>query len=146
MRMRALVTAAAALLLMTMGMNSASATVWISGDHGGRIGDYVMRFENLRRTGENVVIDGVCASACTMVLGAVPRNRICVTSRAELGVHSAWHFTADGDREVSALGNQLLWSTYPRSVRAWIMHHGGLHHELLHLQGPALAAMYPTCS
>jgi len=40
--------------------------------------------------GEQVMIDGTCASACTMLLGVIPRNRICVTPRAVLAFHSAW--------------------------------------------------------
>ena len=36
------------------------------------------------------MIDGACLSACTLVLGIVPRERICVTQRAMLGFHAAW--------------------------------------------------------
>ena len=36
----------------------------------------------LRKSGQRVVIDGTCASACTLVLGVIPHDRICVTSRA----------------------------------------------------------------
>ncbi len=36
---------------------------------------------------ERVIIDGICNSACTLVLGIVPLNRICVTPRASLGFH-----------------------------------------------------------
>jgi hypothetical protein len=32
-----------------------------------------------------VIIDGFCASACTIVLGTVPHDKICVTCRAKLG-------------------------------------------------------------
>jgi hypothetical protein len=37
-----------------------------------------------------VIIDGFCASACTIVLGTVPHDKICVTFRAKLGFHAAW--------------------------------------------------------
>jgi hypothetical protein len=36
----------------------------------------------LRDAGEQIVIDGTCSSACTLVLGIVPHDRICVTSNA----------------------------------------------------------------
>ena len=41
------------------------------------------------QSGERVVIDGPCLSACTLVLSTVPSNRICVTRRAVLGFHAA---------------------------------------------------------
>ena len=47
----------------------------ISDDVGGRIGAYVEQFSQVKQTGERVVIDGACLSACTLVLGIVPRNR-----------------------------------------------------------------------
>jgi hypothetical protein len=37
-----------------------------------------------------VAIDGTCASACTLLLGVIPHNRICVTPRAVLAFHAAW--------------------------------------------------------
>jgi hypothetical protein len=133
------------MLLMAIGMGSASATIRIDGDPGGRIEDYLAKYQNLRKSGEQVVIDGVCSSACTMVLGAVPRNRICVTSRARLGFHSAWYPTSWGSTVPSPDGNRMLWSTYPREVRHWITQHGGLKRQMIYLSGSELAAMYPAC-
>src|SRR5262249_37200498 len=71
---------AAALLLA--GVGASHATVRIVDDRGGQIGGYINKFERLRSSGQSVIIDGVCASACTIVLGAVPRDKICVTSHA----------------------------------------------------------------
>ena len=48
-------------------------------DSGGRIGNYLTRYEALRKSGRRVAIDGTCASACTLLLGVIPRDRICVT-------------------------------------------------------------------
>lgn len=141
MKMRA---ALAAMLLM-IGMASASATVRISDDPGGQIGEYLAKFRALRLSGERVEIDGTCASACTMLLGTIPRNRICVTPRAVLEFHSAWDPTPTGGQQVSEAGNQILWSTYPGQVRKWIARHGGLRSQIIELRGPALAAMYPPC-
>src|SRR5882757_3900391 len=74
--------------------NSASA-VRITNDYGGQIGRYLDRFQAVRASGERVIIDGPCLSACTLVLGVVPRDRICVTSRARLGFHAAWRGSAN---------------------------------------------------
>jgi hypothetical protein len=131
-------------ILWMMSTASATATVRISDDHGGQIGKYLTKYKALRASGERVVIDGTCASACTMILGVIPRNRICVTPRAVLEFHSAWNPTSEGN-QVSSAGNQYLWSNYPSDVRKWISQHGGLGLQIIYLRGAELAAMYPTC-
>jgi hypothetical protein len=137
--------AIAAIFLM-VGIAAASATVRIHHDFGGQIGEYLARFSALRRSGERVEIDGTCASACTMLLGTIPRSRICVTPRAVLEFHSAWDPSPAGGEVASEAGNQILWSTYPSEVRKWISRHGGLQSQIIKLSGPALAAMYPRCN
>jgi hypothetical protein len=125
-------------------VNAASATILIDGDPGGQIGPYVARYMTIRQSGEQVVIDGPCLSACTMVLGLLPRNQLCVTPKAVLGFHAAWR--PDGDRKVtSAGGTQLLWDVYPKHIRRWIARRGGLTPRMIMLRGRELAAMYPSC-
>jgi hypothetical protein len=80
-----------------------------------------------------------------MVLGLIPRNRICVTPRATFEFHSAWDPSPTGT-QVSTAGNRYLWSSYPQRIRAWINRHGGLRTESIYLRGEELAAMYPQCS
>ncbi len=124
----------------------ASATVRISGDYGGQIGRYIDRYTALRNSGEQVVIAGPCLSACTLVLGVIPRDRICVTSRARLGFHAAWHYAENRRGTViSADGTQLLMDMYPQDVRSWIAQRGGLSSQLKYLSGRELAAMYQPC-
>ncbi|HWM81454.1 MAG TPA: hypothetical protein VNQ56_05265, partial [Pseudolabrys sp.] len=57
----------------------ASAAMRIAEDRGGQIGHYMRTFAHVRATGQQVVIDGSCLSACTLVLGLVPRERLCAT-------------------------------------------------------------------
>lgn len=139
--MRIGVISATVLLLWTL--QSSAAAVRIEDDNGGQIGAYLAKYRALRASGERVEIDGNCASACTMVLGIIPRSRICVTPRASLIFHSAWD--AAGNQAVTADGNRILWSTYPESVRQWINRHGGLRSQIITLGGPELAAMFPAC-
>jgi len=136
--------AVAVAMLLTMSASSALATVRISDDRGGQIGDYLAKYHALRENGERVMIDGTCASACTMLLGVIPRNRICVTPRAVLAFHSAWTPTSEGE-QISSAGNYYLWSNYPPAVRKWIIQHGGLHSRIIYLSGAELTAMYPRC-
>src|SRR3954452_49189 len=97
----------------------ATAAVRIAHDAGGQIGPYLEHLVALRNSGERVIIDGPCLSACTMVLGVVPRERICMTGRARLGFHAAWHPApaGNGQQVASQGGTQLLMQVYPRNVR-----------------------------
>ena len=70
-------------------LSSTLADVRILASPGGAVGNYLNFFSQVRRSGERVIIDGPCLSACTLVLSTIPRNRICVTSRAVLGFHAA---------------------------------------------------------
>ena len=128
-----------------LAVSPASATVRISSDFGGQIGRYIVHYSALRDAGERVVIDGLCLSACTLVLGLIPRDRICVTSRARLGFHAAWR-PGQGSRMVSAAdGTQLLMDTYPQAIRNWIAQRGGLSPQIKYLSGRELVAMYQIC-
>src|SRR5690349_8640279 len=123
----------------------ASATMRISEDRGGQIGHYLQTFAMVRSSGERVVVDGNCLSACTLVLGLIPRNRICATSRARFGFHAAWMPDDDGRPVTSPLGTQALWSIYPVSVRRWILRHGGLSRKMIFMQGSELNGIVASC-
>src|SRR4030042_6125294 len=75
-----------ALSLVVIG--PAFADVRILSSAGGVAGSYLNFFAQVRKSGQRVVIDGPCLSACTLVLSTVPRSRICVTQRAVLGFHA----------------------------------------------------------
>jgi hypothetical protein len=123
----------------------AGAAVRISNDKGGQIGPYLDAYVNLRKTGQNVIIDGPCLSACTIVLGVLPRERICVTRRAQLGFHAAWNPGRDGRPVLSQAGTKALWDIYPSEIRAWLKKRGGLKPKMVYLSGSELAAMYRSC-
>ena len=126
-------------------ISPASASIRIADDPGGQLGAYIQRHQAMRLSGERVVIDGPCFSACTMVLGAIPRNRICVTSRAVLGFHAAYHLDPSGGPVTSRGETLLMMSQYPQQVRKWIARRGGLSREMMYLSGRDLASMYAPC-
>jgi hypothetical protein len=125
---------------------SASAAMRIADDRGGQIGQYLHAFAELRSSGERVIIDGNCLSACTLVLGIIPRNRMCATDRARLGFHAAWLPDTDGNQVTSNVGTEALWKIYPLSVRRWIKRHGGLSRRMIYMEGRDLYAFVPSCS
>jgi hypothetical protein len=138
-------TAMFAIVLMAAVTSSASATVRITSDPGGQIGPYLDNLTNLRSSGERVIIDGPCLSACTMVLGVIPRDHLCVTPRARLGFHAAWRPNDAGRAVTSRDGTQLLMAVYPQQVRNWIARRGGLTPHMMYLTGRELTSMYPPC-
>ena len=111
----------------------------------GQVGPFLDLFERVRDSGERVVIDGPCLSACTLVLSMVPSDRICVTRRAVLGFHAARSIDRRGRQYAEPTASKLVLQAYPAPVRGWIRRGGGLTARLLLLHGRELAAIYPTC-
>ena len=138
-------TALLAATVLLAGIGTSDAAVRIVDDPGGRIGTYVDRYESVRISGETVIIDGYCASACTIVLGTIPHDRICETSRARLGFHAAWDPGSNGRKMTNPEATQSLYSMYPFEVRHWIDQRGGLTPHMIFLSGRELAAMYRYC-
>src|SRR6185312_7559599 len=117
------------------------AEVRILASPGGQVGPFIDLFDQVRESGERVVIDGPCLSACTLVLSLVPRDRICVTRRAILGFHAARSIDRRGRTYAEPEASQLVLEAYPGPVREWIIRHGGLTSHLLLLRGRELSAM-----
>lgn len=123
----------------------AFADVRIVASPGGTVDSFLSLFEVLRASGQRVVIDGPCLSACTLVLATVPRNRICVTQHAVLGFHAARSVDQYGRTEPEPEASEIMLESYPLPVQRWIRRHGGLTSRLLLLRGRELAAMFPHC-
>jgi hypothetical protein len=138
-------TALLATTILLAGIGASDAAVRIVEDPGGRIETYVDKYKGVLSSGEIVIIDGFCASACTIVLGTVPHDKICVTSRAKLGFHAAWDPGSSGRKITNPEATQTLYSMYPFEVRRWIDQRGGLTPRMIFLSGRELVAMYRPC-
>ena len=120
------------LFLCVLPATSARADLHITRDHGGYVEEYKTKYARIRARHERVIIDGICNSACTLVFGIVPTNKICVTPRASLGFHQAYYDKAFtfGIKVTSAAGTSDLISYYPDAVKDWIRRNGGLTSEM----------------
>jgi hypothetical protein len=120
------------LLLSLLAMTPARADLHITRDHGGYVTEYKAKYQRIRDRKERVIIDGICNSACTLVFGIVPMNKVCVTPRASLGFHQAYYDKAFtfGIKVTSAEGTSDLMSYYPKPVKDWISRNGGLTTEM----------------
>lgn len=132
-------------LLLLAAVAPAFAEVRILSSPGGEVTQYLRLFAAVRATGERVVIDGPCLSACTLLLSTIPNNRICVTRRAILGFHAARAMDRRGRIYAAPEATRVVAATYPAPVRAWIARHGGLTSRLILLRGRDLVAIYPRC-
>ena len=69
---------------------------------------YLKLFALLNQSGERIIIDGPCLSACTLLLTEIPHGRVCVTSRAILGFHAAELMDGHGRKYPAPM--QPIWS------------------------------------
>jgi len=143
--MRIVLTLLLAVVLWFFATMLARAEVRILASPGGQVGPFIDLFEQVRNSGERVVIDGPCLSACTLVLSMVPAERICVTRRAVLGFHAARSIDRRGRLYAEPEASKLVLQAYPGPVRDWIVRRGGLTSRLLLLRGRELSALYRPC-
>ena len=142
---RTRLVAGLALAATSLMLVPARAEIRILASPGGQVGPFLDLFDKVRATGERVVIDGPCLSACTLVLSIVPNERICVTRRAVLGFHAARSIDRRGRSYAEPEASELVLQTYPEPVRDWIGRHGGLTSHLILLRGRDLKAIYRSC-
>jgi hypothetical protein len=136
---------ALATALSLAGPASGLADIRITSSPGGEVEAHLKYFNKVKDSGERVIIDGPCLSACTLVLSTLPRNRICMTSRAVLGFHAPFMLDDNGRTFRTREVTRAMTATYPPAVRTWLKRHGGLTPQLKYLKGKELTAMYRRC-
>ena len=107
------------LILLLQALPARAETIDVSDSHGGSVAQYSGRWAELARKGVSVRIVGPCQSACTVLLGHIPRNRICVTPEASFGFHLAHSGVGDRDAAQCLRGrhhglDQRAWRSHTR--------------------------------
>ena len=110
-------------------------TVDVSDNHGGSVAAYDTHWASLAAHRVNVRIVGPYQSACTVLLGHIPRSRICVTPAASFGFHLANLPTA----------RATLWAAYQSDIRDWINQHGGLTDQFIWMRAPETYRYFEKC-
>lgn len=123
-----------ALLCLTSGLARAE-TINVSDNHGGSVVKYDARWAGLAAQGVKVDVVGPCQSACTVLLGHIPRTDICVTPTASFGFHLANLQSATA----------ILWGAYQSDIRNWITAHGGLTHTFIWMRAPDTYRYFRRC-
>lgn len=114
---------------------ASAETIDVFDNHGGSVVEYDQHWTELASRGVNVRIVGPCQSACTVLLGHIPRSQICVTPRAAFGFHQA-HL---------ASATAILWNAYSPDIQAWINRHGGLTPQFIWLHAPEIFRYFHRC-
>jgi hypothetical protein len=110
-------------------------TIDVSDSHGGLVAEYNAKWASLAAQGVNVRVVGPCQSACTVLLGHIPHDRICVTPQASFGFHLA----------KTAQSTATLWNAYSTDIRAWIAAHGGLKTGFIWMRAPDTYRFFHKC-
>jgi hypothetical protein len=124
-----------AVSILLLGSSAWAETIKVYDKHGGSVHRYDKRWARLAARGVNVQIVGPCQSACTVLLGHIPRSRICVTSNASFGFHLAKLQSATA----------ILRRAYPPDIHTWINRHGGLRKNFIWLRAPAIYRYFKRC-
>lgn len=123
----------------------ANATVRITFDGGGFIQPNTSKWEQVRRSGQRVIVDGPCISSCTLLLQIVPMERICVTRRAAFGFHLVELVAPGRPTLVDVHGTRNLVKRYPPAFRKWIAAHGPLQSAPVYMRGGDLRGVVKAC-
>lgn len=110
-------------------------TIDVYDNHGGRVTEYDARWAAYASRGVSVRIVGPCQSACTVLLGHIPRSRICVTPAASFGFHRA-HLPA---------ATATLRNAYPADIKSWINQHGGPQRDFIWMRAPDIYRFFRKC-
>jgi len=122
------------------------ADVRITGNSGGEVTLYIDMFEEMRASGERLIIDGPCLSACTLFTAILPRRQVCITRRAVLGFHAASYYDdARHSLVPTRAGTRLVMRLYPPQIHRWIERHGGLTTNIIAMRSRELAELYNSC-
>lgn len=112
-------------------------------DPGGQISTYYDWWMRVRNSGVRVVIDGACISACTMVLGIVPPDRVCYTPRARFGIHMATGQDGKPDPGGYEIYKHLF---YPPIVLKWIAAHEPITEEVQFMMPDEMEGYIKPCT
>jgi hypothetical protein len=125
--------AACALALAALPVHAENIDVY--DDHGGSVAAYDARWAGYAARGVSVRVVGPCQSACTVLLGHIPRSRICVTTEARFGFHLA-HL---------ASATATLRAAYAPDIMSWINAHGGLTKDFIWMRAPGIYKYFKKC-
>jgi hypothetical protein len=121
----------------------------ITNDRGGFIDRFIKKYQRWNKQNKIVVVDGYCASSCTMVIGMISRSRLCVTRNAVFGFHGSYYNAVfiTGPKIENPDQTHLMTDRYTDDVRAWVDARGGLttYKKMLIMKYPETLQFFRAC-
>jgi len=93
--------------------------VVINDDPGGDLSSYWDIFRFYAHQNTTVEVRGDCTSACTLIVGAIDKSKICFGSNGKLHFHQA---SSALDDSISPETTQWMFDNYPSDIQNWIGH------------------------
>jgi hypothetical protein len=117
----------------------------VADNMGGDLLNYLMAAREALKEHKQIVIDGWCVSACSIVADRI-RSHVCITSNARFGFHKTWALVLRSDGPAySKPGFHKSW-TYTPALQRWINKKGGEPvNGLLVMSSDEAAAFWPRC-
>jgi hypothetical protein len=135
--------------------------VVIKDDPGGNLGTYYKALTILKAQNVGVKLDGMCASACTLIASTDFNMDVCVTPAAVLGIHHPFMMGPDGDigytvPAISGAGqvwSEVFYKKYPSWLQKLIdndngapdVYKGNAPSDLLRVDYNELSKHYKVC-
>ena len=93
--------------------------VVINDDPGGNPYDHWELYQHYGRMNSKVEVRGDCTSACTLIVGAIDKSKICFGPNGKLHFHQG-RDTRWPDNPVSPETTQWVFDRYPSDIQNWI--------------------------
>jgi hypothetical protein len=111
------------LFLPSLALARPTYPVIITWDMGGNLDERYERWVHVREKEQLVVIDGLCFSGCSILTGQVPKELVCITPRAVIGVHSAYTIDRMG-KKYDEEGTVMYWYSMSAEFRELVKARG----------------------
>ena len=93
----------------------------IHGGMGGLISEHQYRFLALKQQNATVEMRGGCWSACTLITGYIPKDRLCFAAGSFLAFHAA----QTADHRLSMNDTWMMYFAVPTQIQNWLDANGG---------------------
>jgi hypothetical protein len=94
--------------------------VVIAYNPGGNPGTFWTLFQHYARMNTKVEVRGDCMSACTLIVGAIDKSKLCFGPNGKLHFHQGWSPSDDNSVSVSPETTQWTFDRYPSDIQHWI--------------------------